>query len=68
MNDELIPIGSFVRVGGDVGVVICWPNVDRTPDEHYTIWYGMVGDDTLPVCRTVPITYCELIPKFNQYH
>lgn len=67
MAENLIPIGSFVRVGDDVGIVVGWPDTEHVPSEHYAVWYGSLDESAVPCCRTVPIEYCEPVDTANYY-
>jgi hypothetical protein len=68
-DEDLIPIGSFVTVGNDLGVVVGWPGSPNVPDEHYAIWYGQRAENEVdPLCRTVPVEYCVLAPGGSYVH
>jgi|GEM_PF-1302298 len=67
-QQELIPLGSFVRVHTSVGVVVGWPNNDGVPEEHYAIWYGETSDSNAPLCRTGPMEHCEATLDTEFYH
>ena len=62
------PIGSFVRVGKDLGVVVGSADAEDVPDEHVAVWFGEVSDDGRPKVRTVPVSYCEPVDGVELYH
>ena len=62
-------LGKFVRVGGDIGVIIGLPEVAGVPEEHYAVWYGQCSPDGVtPLVRTVPAEYCIFVSKYESYH
>lgn len=60
--------GQFVKVGNDIGVVVCMENEDNTPEDHLGIWYGEINEAGMPKYRTVPAEYCIVVEKVEVYH
>lgn len=65
--DEL-PIGTFVSVCDDVGVIVAWPNEVEDRDQHVAVWFGETTSDGTPRCRTVPSEYCRKTDRRDYYH
>ena len=61
-------IGTFVRVGKDLRVVVGSADGADVPDEHVAVWFGEVSDDGRPKVRTVPVSYCEPVDGVELYH
>lgn len=69
--------GAFIQVGSNtdsIGVVVFLENEYDSqnniaiPEEHIGVWYGEMNETGLPKYRTVPITYCQPIKKWDMYH
>ena len=65
---EMKTIGSFVKVGNHVGVIVGYPDQENIPEDHLAIWYGQTTEDNSPRIRTVPEEYCEPVDKIEYYH
>lgn len=62
-------LGQFVRVGGDLGVIVGYYGMQGVPEDHYAVWYGQVAEDGVtPLARTVPVEYCVFVRKHTLYH
>lgn len=60
--DPKAMLGKFVRVEGEIGVIVALPNGEDIPEGHFAVWYGEFSDETKKVlkCKTVQMEYCEL--------
>jgi hypothetical protein len=66
---QFLSVGTFVEVGGDLGVIVGLSGSDNVPEEHYAVWYGQTaGETSTPLCRTVPIDYCKPVTSVKCYH
>lgn len=65
---SLLPIGTFVSVGDDIGAIVGWPDHVNIPEAHYAVWFGEKSTCNFPRCKTVPFEYCIALTTIDYYH
>lgn len=68
MAEDLLPLGSFVKVDRSVGVIVGLPETGDVPSDHYAVWFGELNQEKNPKCKTVPIEFCLLVVDVEHYH
>lgn len=68
MSHQELLKGSFVKIDGDIGVVVGLGGENNIPEEHLGIWYGQTTENNIPLYCTVPEEYCIKLNDSESFH